>query len=141
MKLRSARARDLQEIIALHKTCFEHAWKQTGRRFHRSYLSNNIKQAIKKDATLVLEDGTELKAFAWAKKEKDYFGNRYGDLAIILVHPLSQNQGIGTRIVKMLEKKLGTKDTRLSVLETNPSRRLYSKAGYKDFMRVMRKVR
>ncbi len=139
MKIKKATKKDIPKIIQLFKTCFSSAWKKTGRKFHPLYVSAQLKKALEKDLLVKIEKTGELIAFGWAGKQTDFLGNRFGEIKLVLVHPDYQNKKIGTILLKVLEKRLKTKDWRLFVLSFNKARKLYKEHGYVPFGLTFRK--
>jgi GNAT superfamily N-acetyltransferase len=80
-----------------------------------------------------------VRAFAWGGKRIDYFGNVYGELVIVLVHPTWQGRSIGSLLIQEVNDRLRQKDLRLSILYGNRADSLYRRLGYVDFIHIMRK--
>ncbi len=140
MKFEKARLSDVTAIIALYKSVFSWAWMKTGRKFDKKYVITRLVAAIRNDITLVSRDSNEIIAFGWARKNRDHFGNLFGEIVILIVAESQQNHGVGKSLLAVLETKL-PKDIRLSVLIGNERKQLYRKMGYSDFLKVLRKNR
>ncbi len=138
MKFRKAKPSDIPTIIGLYRASFSWAWTKTGRKFNEAYVRAQLRQAITSDFALVGLDEKALLAFGWAKTQKDHFGNPFGEIVILLVHPKIQNQGVGAELLEKLESKL-PKDKRIYVLAENRSLRLYKRKGYVVFGQSLRK--
>ena len=136
---RKANKKDLNEVIQLIKDSFGYAWKKTHRKFDEKYFRKNILNGINNDICTVEIDKGKIIAFAWASKQKDFFGNPCGEIKLIVIDRDYQNQGIGSRLLKHSEEKLGTKDLRLDCLCINPASKLYKRKGYKEFIISFRK--
>ncbi len=131
--------KDVTEIIDLIKTDFDFAWKKTNRKLDETFLKNKIKKAIKNDICLIKKQDKKIIAFGWAQKNKDFFGNPFGEIELLIVKKQYQKKGIGKTLLAKLEKKLNTKDLRLSCLTINPAKKLYEKQEYKEFIKQYRK--
>jgi ribosomal protein S18 acetylase RimI-like enzyme len=119
--------KDTIEIIELIKSDFDFAWKKTNRKLDETFLKNKIKKAIKNDICLIKKQDKKIIAFGWAQKNKDFFGNLFGEIELLIVKKQYQKKGIGKTLLAKLEKKLNTKDLRLSCLTINPAKKLYKK--------------
>lgn len=140
MKTQKITALDIPRVIELFKIAFPSAWKKTGRKFNANFVSGKIRKALKTNILVKVEQKGELIGFGWAGKEKDFLGNPYGDIKLILVHPQYQNKRVGSKLLTYLEKSLKTKDLRLFVLAFNPAKKLYRQKGYADFGIQLRKI-
>ncbi len=139
LKFRKAKPSEISSIIGLYRASFSWAWTKTGRKFDETYVRKQLRAAIKSDYTLVGLDGIALWAFGWAKTQKDHFGNPFGEIVLLLVHPKIQNQGIGAELLEKLESKL-PQDKRIYVLAENRSLQLYKRKGYGVFGQSLRKI-
>lgn len=139
--MRKARTTDIPQIIELLKESFSHAWKKTNREFHKKFVARNILKGIKKDIVLVEKKQGKIIGFGWAKRSKDFFGNKIGEITLVLISPKHQNKGLGTKLIKRLEKELKVKDLRLECLSNIPAKRLYGRNGYKEFLIILRKTK
>ncbi len=139
MIYRKAEIKDLNEIIALLFESFSHAWEKTNRKIDVEFVKENFRKSIENDISFVVEENNELVGFGSGRKKKDFFGNTFGDVSLLLVRSDCQNKEIGSTLIKKIEKELKEKDLRLTVLSNNPAKELYKRTGYKDFQNVYRK--
>ena len=86
--MRKAKPPDINAIIKLIKENLSFAWKKTNRKFHKKFVTNKLKKAIKNDIFLVEEHNNELIAFGWASKRKDFFGNNIGEINLLIARKL-----------------------------------------------------
>ncbi len=125
--------------VNLKKT-FAHAWKETNRTFDEKFIEKNIAKGIENDIVLVEESNGKLNCFGWAKHSKDFFGNKFGKIKLLLVEPSLQEKGTGTKLLEKLEKELNEKDIRLDCLAKNPAIKLYKRKEFKEFLKTLRKI-
>ena len=138
--IEKAKIGDIESILDLHEEVYSAAWKTTGRGFSREYIRSMLENVIDKDSVFVSKIGGDVVAFCWGRRGKDYFGNLYGEIVILLVKPELQRKGIGKQFISFMEKELGATDVRLSVLDFNENaKKLYRSLGFQDFLVTMRK--
>lgn len=138
--MRKAKTADINQIVELLKDSFSFAWEKTERKFNERYFKQKLKKILKEHICLVEESNGEIIGFGEAQKAKDYFGNKFGKIELILVNPNCQGKGIGTKLLKALESKLKEKDLRLDCLECIQLKEFYKKHDYKEFLTTLRKV-
>ena len=137
--MKKAKPEDVSKIISLLRGSFSYSWKKTNRKFHKNFVEKSILEGIKKDIAIVEEDKGKIICFGWAKKDFDFFGNKFGHIKLIVVSTEHQNKGLGKKVLKELEKRLKTKDIRFACLEINGAKKIFVNWGYAPFLTTFRK--
>lgn len=73
------------EIISLIKNNFDSSLQKTNRKINEKLLKEKIIKAIKKDFCLIKKYDGKIIAFGWAQKNTDFFGNKFGEIMLIVV--------------------------------------------------------
>lgn len=112
---------DLTDLVELERVCFSAPW---GEKEFRLGLEGEVFKVFG------MKDGDSLAAYISFYHVKDEM-----EVLNIAVRPEFREHGLGTRLlglVLQICKKMGIKNARLEVRETNtPARRLYSNFGFK----------
>ena len=123
MKIRRAEPRDLAQIVQIEGLCFP---DETA--FPPGMFAYLIRYAV---ALVACEPEDKILGFVMG-----YTSGNAGAVYTLDVHPSHRRRGIGTALIKALEKKLfqkGAKAIRLeAAIEKPAALELYSKAGYQE---------
>lgn len=134
MEITKAAKVDLEEILALQKLCYEECAVRYNDWKIQPMVQTLEQLEIEFNSGVVLKVENEGKIVgsvrAYAKDKTCYIGK-------LIVHPTSQNRGLGSRLMKAIEDEYAAVERYelFTGLEDKRNIYLYEKLGYKIFKR------
>jgi zinc D-Ala-D-Ala carboxypeptidase len=128
LRLRAASAHDAEFIYRLVEQTMRGYVEKVWGAFSEDYNRRNIAATIAaKNYSIIQIDGAEAGAISFVRE------STHIQLDQLFILPQHQNQGIGTRFLRLLqdEARSAAMPIRLRVLVGNPARRLYEKEGFR----------
>ena len=129
MHLRQGKTEDKRWLYELYRTTMrsyiEETWGWDEQFQAKEFQINLLPEKFK----IVIHDGNDIGAYLVKEKEDCMW------IEMLIIQPLMQSKGIGTKIIEMLksEAKNKQKEIKLSVIKLNPALEFYLSLGFKVY--------